>query len=76
MDMNNGQGIDNKVFMSAFAGVILLVLTAFISVVSLKQLPGQLALTAIITAVTGLPSLGLLLGAIKKDKRSTLAFAE
>lgn len=62
--MEKENKIDNSIFISVFAGVVLLIASIGISLISAK-VPYM-----VMSASTGLSSLLLLMNAIKKDKES------
>ncbi len=74
MTMNNQPSIDNKVFMSTIAGVVLLIISAALSLFSLHTSKGLVDAAMLFPATIGLSSIGQLYNAIKKDKRDPFVF--
>jgi hypothetical protein len=66
--MNNERTVDNKVFMNAVTGVVLLLITIILGIAGASQAHSPLSSLAI-PAATGLSSIALLYAAIKSDKR-------
>ncbi len=72
--MNNKQGVDNKVFMSTIAAVVLLIISAVLTIVSFETSKGLNDTAMLLPAAIGISSLALLYTTIKKDKREPFVF--
>jgi hypothetical protein len=66
--MEKEKNIDNKIFILAFAGVSLLILSIVASLIGLKYLEQLRMFYFLVPAVTGSPSAILLYKAWKRDK--------
>ena len=66
--MENITQPNNRIFITAFAGAILLVISLWVSISSAKHQHGNFTPNLIIAAATGVTAIALLSDAIKKDR--------